>query len=161
MILNKMKASELRIGNWVKIKEEFSERDIPLETLEFQIEGFNDGSKRYEEGAKQILFWSIKNKVFGTTTSGSYDIECEPIPITEEWLINFNFEKDGDDYIIEHPKDIVKYVLTENVLGKGLWILGVDQFYDKDYKYFSWGIKYVHQLQNLYFALTGEELILK
>ena len=66
-----MVANELRIGNWVKIKEEFSsDRDFPLETLEFQIEGFNDGSDRYEEGAKQILFWNIKNKVFGTTTSG-------------------------------------------------------------------------------------------
>jgi hypothetical protein len=87
---------------------------------------------------------------------------CRPIPITEEWLIKLGFKKDNseDDYIIEHPKDIVKYVLTENVLGIGLWILGVDQFYDKDYKYFSWDIKFVHQLQNLYFALTQKELTL-
>jgi hypothetical protein len=91
-----MKASDLRIGNWVKIKEEFSDRDLPLETLEFQIEGFNDGSKRYEEGAKQILFWSIKNKVFGTTTSGSYDIECELILLTEEWLLKFGFKKENN-----------------------------------------------------------------
>jgi hypothetical protein len=80
-----LRSSELRIGNWVKIKEEFSDKQFPLETLEFQIKGFNDGSYRYEEGAKQILFWEIKNKIFGITHSGSYDIDCEPIPLTEEW----------------------------------------------------------------------------
>ena len=138
-----MVANELRIGNWVKIKEEFSsDRDFPLETLEFQIEGFNDGSNRYEEGAKQILFWNIKNKVFGTTTSGSYDIECEPILLTEEWLHNINWRGYKQLYFnSSFSMDDVGHI-----------------FYRSDYT--GVNVKYVHQLQNLYFALTGEELIL-
>ena len=155
-----MVANELRIGNWVKIKEEFSsDRDFPLETLEFQIEGFNDGSNRYEEGAKQILFWNIKNKVFGTTSSGSYDIECEPILLTEEWLLKFGFIKAKfsseywSHYSLINGWNVALSHHTEESSGV-----------NKDLVY--WGdnyveLKYVHQLQNLYFALTGEELIIK
>jgi hypothetical protein len=145
-----MKASDLRIGNWVKIKEEFSERDIPLETLEFQIEGFNDGSNRYEEGAKQILFWSIKNKVFGTTTSGSYDIECEPILLTEEWLLKFGFNTTQWDNFNSHRLMIGNNDYTIVIYSDGNCEIG---------DVVTCKIKYVHQLQNLYFALTGEELI--
>jgi hypothetical protein len=156
-----MKANDLRIGNWVKIKEEFSERDIPLETLEFQIEGFNDGSKRYEEGAKQILFWSIKNKVFGTTTSGSYDIECELILLTEEWLLKFGFKKENNTIYSISDK------LSSSEVGKWYFFKNENNSFTPHIKRenkFSWigkEIKYVHQLQNLYFALTGEELLLK
>jgi hypothetical protein len=104
----------------------------------------------------------IKHNQFGLQSDYdgvNFEI-CKPIILNEEWLVKFGFKKDNfeDNYIIEHPKDIVKYVLTENVLCRGLWILSVDQFYDKDYKYFSWDIKFVHQLQNLYFALTQKEL---
>jgi len=48
-IIDVMRASELRIGNWVKIKDEIFEDgwetgyDI-YKTNEFQITGFNDGS---------------------------------------------------------------------------------------------------------------------
>ena len=144
-----MVANELRIGNWVKIKEEFSDRDLPLETLEFQIEGFNDGSNRYEEGAKQILFWNIKNKVFGTTTSGSYDIECEPILLTEEWLLKFNIKQDewfcDNSYKLSHNKLFENYDVSVCNVNKTNIVCFAD-------------VKYVHQLQNLYFALTGEEL---
>ncbi len=68
--------------------------------------------------------------------------EFEPIPITADWLFRFRF---------------VYYPHLSEFHGKNMifhnWI--------KDRGYISWGstqIKYVHQLQNLYFALTGEEL---
>tara|TARA_R110000796_G_scaffold202799_1_gene319086 strand:+ start:299 stop:649 length:351 start_codon:yes stop_codon:yes gene_type:complete len=68
---------------------------------------------------------------------------AKPIPLTEEWLERFGFEYsdlNGDS---------------------GLWKIPPFQIYGKynqfiyDYKL---DVNYVHQLQNLYFALTGEEL---
>jgi hypothetical protein len=64
----------------------------------------------------------------------------DPIPLTEEWLLKFGLMS----------------IKTE----LGLWNNG-------DAIYFNYGLeksiqlKYVHQLQNLYFALTGEELEIK
>jgi hypothetical protein len=62
---------------------------------------------------------------------------CKPISLTEKWLVKFRLMS----------------IKTE----LGFWNNG-------DAIYFSYGfeksieLKYVHQLQNLYFALTGEEL---
>jgi len=84
-------------------------------------------------------------------------IQCEispdsfiPIPLTEEWLLKFGFEKNDNN----------QFILMEG---------SVDILFNKDLN--GWtcdGInfsinmtEYVHQLQNLYFALTGEELKLK
>ena len=83
---------------------------------------------------------------------GRYSINnIQPIPLTEEWLVKFEFHKakmpftflDGwakssDGYFIG---------LTENERG-----------YRFANPHFDLVIEYVHQLQNLYFALTGEEL---
>lgn len=75
-----------------------------------------------------------------------------PIPLTEEWLIKFGFEQKGE--------------LKDFYLGK-YWIASDDNFsmhtdfngiYDL---LISNSIKYVHTLQNLYFALTEEELTIK
>ena len=72
--------------------------------------------------------------------------DYEPIPLTEEWLIKFGFEYsdlNGDS---------------------GLWKIPPFQIYGK-YNQFIYDyrldVNYVHQLQNLYFALTGEELTIK
>ena len=73
------------------------------------------------------------------------------IPLTEEWLVKFGFKiKDGRAMIGELEAPFYDYKL--------------DLFTNSDvnniycYKDFRKQIKYVHQLQNLYFALTGEEL---
>ena len=79
--------------------------------------------------------------------------DYEPIPLTEDWLERFGFEQHHDDcsngvmYIkdifSEQPKTWGAY---PNEVGSGIVI--------KD----SVKLEHVHQLQNLYFALTGEEL---
>ena len=76
-------------------------------------------------------------------------VSFEPIPLTEEWLLKFGF----DETIVEgypiYQSDkgfIVEYYKDESVF------LILD---------FEVRIKYVHQLQNLYFALTGLELTIK
>jgi hypothetical protein len=73
------------------------------------------------------------------------------IKITEEWLLKLGF----------HEADRTgKY--DDFSIGKHLYLrLPICKHSEKDYWYALRGdvkIKYVHQLQNLYFALTGEEL---
>jgi len=73
-----------------------------------------------------------------------------PVELTEEWLLKFGFEKDSE-YIVgagicwyfKHPD--YKYKLSETFR---LLLLGID-------------LKYVHQLQNLFFSLTEEDLMIK
>jgi hypothetical protein len=80
---------------------------------------------------------------------------CKPIPITEEWLLKFGFEKKegciNNIYFILAGKILIQYDLVYNI---------VDFVKRVNFNVFI-SIKYVHQLQNLYFALTGEELIIK
>jgi hypothetical protein len=110
-----MKASELRIGNFVKGKE-------------------------------TNVYWTVEaidsNSIFSHVKWRSLDA-FEPIPLTEEWLLKFGFEK-----------------VAENDFILGKYSLYYLLYYD-GYRVSEITPKYVHQLQNLYFALTGEELIIK
>lgn len=71
--------------------------------------------------------------------------DIEPIPLTEEWLVKFGFEQynNTNHYFYTNTKFIVKINSDTGYLFGGI-----------DHE----PIKYVHQLQNLYFALTNEEL---
>ena len=76
----------------------------------------------------------------------------EPIPLTEDWLVKMGFDK----------KKIGRNQF--NMLFN--WTNNIDIIqYDDGSFYFDNSImvkiEYVHQLQNLYFALTGEELTIK
>jgi hypothetical protein len=76
----------------------------------------------------------------------------KPILLTEEWLLKFGFEwsiqhqahyLSGFDFVIDICTDysrVIKYRRSGEVITR---------------------IKHLHQLQNLYFALTGEELTIK
>ena len=79
------------------------------------------------------------------------------IPITEEWLLKFGATKYNDDrFYLDLEKE-------RNMLQL-FWNLGGDYFICEFISrsmhvcYFN-DHKYVHQLQNLYFALTQKELI--
>ena len=75
------------------------------------------------------------------------DIEdFEPIPLTEEWLIKFGFRV-MDSWLLYYKGSFEIEPLREGFLFSQ---------YENDLL----NIKYVHQLQNLYFTLTGEELSL-
>jgi hypothetical protein len=72
---------------------------------------------------------------------GNWD-RIKPIPLTEEWLLKFGF--DGWD------------------LGKYTLIRTNGNFFITGHKGpIAQNIFFVHQLQNLYFALTNEELTIK
>jgi len=81
-------------------------------------------------------------------------MDFKPIPLTEEWLIKFGFDKDDvEDYIKlidEYTFLAVDLVDSECHTGVGVEWARVPLL-----------IEHVHQLQNLYISLTGEELKIK
>lgn len=114
-----MKAEELRIGNYYAIAE-------------------NDGIKY-----KQVK-WLINSSNGFFSGDDNLTYAAKSIPLTEEWLRRFEYDKTNEIEWQGHYHQIEE-------LSQGL-------FTDKRYGIV---IKYVHQLQNLYFALTGEELKIK
>jgi hypothetical protein len=72
----------------------------------------------------------------------------EPIPLTEEWLFKFGFEKNENGLFKLFNESEVPILLNEDLDG---WTCDGINFSVN-------GTQYVHQLQNLYFALTGKEL---
>ena len=106
----------------------------------------------------EITQFSVKGFVFGTSLHKVLNYhefsirEVSQIKLTEDWLIKFGFFKVEDnifDIEIEN-----RYLSID--LGKKLAYVGhrVDWI----------TIKFpesIHQLQNLYFALTGEELTIQ
>lgn len=82
---------------------------------------------------------------FGEVNYGILDF-TNPIELTEDWLIKFGFQGNYiqlEELQITHEMDGY-YLADDNGIGVGV-----------EY------IKHIHQLQNLYFALTGEELTIK
>lgn len=71
--------------------------------------------------------------------------EDNPIPLTEEILLKAGFSK---------KVDLIWSIYTKDWIG--LYKMDGTPYYEVDDTYTK--IKSVHQLQNLYFALTGEEL---
>ena len=79
-----------------------------------------------------------------------------PIPLTKEWLVKFGFDFSIDTWYLKG----VAIWETECCDAKGNEEIGF--FYElRDVGMMDMNIKYVHQLQNLYFALTGQELKIK
>lgn len=126
------KARELRIGNYV-----YDEFDL---LVEFDLDCFIGYSDGY----------------------------YKPIPLTEDWLLKFGFEKivfnsDETGYGAEYHLTI-----NDDIFMSYADDFSVALFSSKEDSYDEFGVvpvhkatKYVHQLQNLYFALIGKELTVK
>jgi hypothetical protein len=83
---------------------------------------------------------------------------CKPIPLTEEWLLKFGFEKDDvfDEFFTYLPiHDLCMDKLSFRVDE------GFICYESIKYRTLLKHIQYVHSLQNLYFALTNQELEIK
>jgi hypothetical protein len=81
----------------------------------------------------------------------------EPIPLTEEWLLKFGFEDKKTCFNLSKREE----------LGHDFGDFAVSKYDDTQMKVWRGDryiggchIQHVHQLQNLYFALTNEELTL-
>lgn len=128
-----IKPNELRIGNWVKAPATYDKTPQDYKSV-FQIKGIKLGAI-YVEREKETDYIEIH--------------KIEPIALTEEWLLKFGFKNRSG--IWQNSSEFsLEYGESNYDIGKG-WRYG----------FFSFKIKSVHQLQNLYFALSGKELILK
>lgn len=137
-----MKASELRIGNLVYVTDN-------LTNLIF----------------KEITPINIHNLMHLTGWDKSpVDIEFEPIPLTEEWLEKLGLIKRNQTE--ELPEELQQPDIDKDGGIWYTWVKGVfnleiqsnGEIWFELYSHYK-HIKWVHELQNLYFALTGEELI--
>jgi len=103
-------------------------------------------------------FAGRKNRTIEVSHEVIYSIACgndywKPVPLTEEWLERFGFEQmklyTGDNCFVKE-----KFcVLCDGQLKN----YDLRLTFDSD-QTIRVELDYVHQLQNLYFALTGEEL---
>ena len=150
-----MKANKLRIGNLLMVGES------PIEVCSYSKDNFS---------GRTVLAGDEKGKYYY-----SLDHEIKPIPLTEEWLIKFGFKK-GVKTTTEYTTKI-PFKIIGNWANKLLWYeldhCGNAYQPDSDWKLYKvyngarteiFGSNpfsgfHVHQLQNLYHSLTGEELI--
>lgn len=137
--MDKLTANELRIGNLLEYNGEIREvAVINLDEVGFKV---------------PLTIQAISINRFEWN-------QVNPIPLTEEWLLLFGFEKEGSEWKLFPCFEIQIIVFNEGLYN------GV-MFYTRtihtDYRpiYCTKHINHVHQLQNLYFALTGEELTIK
>jgi len=128
--MDNMKASELRIGNYV-VEPKSGDKNP------FQI-------------------FSTYSEIKNDKINGLPIPLMKPIPLTEEWLLRLGFKMhEGNNfyrYWINSDFELTYRPISEAIIfcftpRRTDHMTGLE-------------VKYVHQLQNLYFALTGEELIL-
>jgi hypothetical protein len=132
-----MKANELRVGNYVK-------------GIGYNISWLVDGVDTYDIYSSNA--WRLLSSFEG-------------IPLNEKWLLKFGFRKNKDNRWMRGKSRYAIFYFEYYATGEdnSMWRI---EYHDTDYgrnEYKDcnqWGdrIKYVHQLQNLYFALTGDEL---
>lgn len=94
------------------------------------------------------LNFYIRNEKEDESLKSSW-ANIEPIPLTEEWLLKLGFEKSNRIDLGELKPCYVMFSLALMIRHNSFfidWIGGNTE------------LKYVHQLQNLYHALTGLEL---
>ena len=130
-----MKVNELRIGNWVECKACFI-------TLRLRV----------DEIVKVNCDYSIRMSPDGIHHIESLVDRLNPIPLTEDILTKLGFDKDEDGYkgcielsygntLLGYPDDNELYLSINSAE------YGIGQ-----------SIRYLHQLQNIYFDLIGKEL---
>jgi hypothetical protein len=95
---------------------------------------------------------SLNGKEFKVTLQSLYEganLDFKPLKLTEEWLLNFGYSNEN------RPNHFQKDEYTMNT--HIFWDCNGMFIDDKNGVY----VKYVHQLQNLYFALQQKELTTK
>lgn len=131
-----MQATDLRIGNYV---QSFTSTGDYVTVL---------GISKKDSGSDGLLYYMEHEKGHTLISDSEGDELVSGIPITEEWLVKLGFE-----YIKQYgvySKNGISFGYRTDAEG-----LFLTDFFD-DWKIVP--IYYVHQLQNLYFALTGNEL---
>lgn len=160
-----MKANELRIRNLVTINNRL------LPETEGQIYKVSGLQSRYDIDFPDSSGVISLDHTKSIKTYSQFDEFIQPVPLTEEWLLKFGFiREDINGYIFELGENsngafsIYAMDLKETHDSCG-FALGINCDYENTKTCF-WTTNnqeyiYVHQLQNLFFALTGKELEIK
>lgn len=141
-----IKANELRIGN--VFHDEHGCKSTVFNILQSYVRCYVDSD--------------IEEKII-------YYEDLKPIPLTEEWLNVFGFEKynkkKNEEYIDEYDdcEDIFQNIIDLGLFDGKYYLIHIGANYVEEksvYKMYK-GCEYVHQLQNLCKELTGEELTIE
>lgn len=138
-----MEASELKLGNLVTIDNEESWSELKGKVMSVVSINYNTDLKIFPKSSHHFGLIDIEHLY--KKEYNQFIEFLQPIPLTEEWLVKFGWEKSGEWFYMDY------YEMNLN---------GIFNPSDAHYTIHN-DIKYVHQLQNLYFALTGEELKIK
>jgi preprotein translocase subunit YajC len=127
-----MNASELRTGNKVIANGLLGGMEVTVEQI---------GSKGTLSDDKRVI-------IFKETDVGEFVCDCNGIPLFQEWLVKYGFKRVNNAWEDKAIRETDFNIW--NPVGTDVFSLNGETYCPK--------LKYVHQLQNLYFALTGEEL---
>ncbi len=133
-------SKELRIGNSVLYTNQFPDRITGNTNEILEVKGPRE--------------FGVDLGYIGYTCFNVSFEYIDPIKLSEGWLLKLGFKDMGEFY-----DDVDKsYCLNDK-----WYIIFVDGVYKfgLEYQDFCTELKNVHQLQNIYFALTGEELEIK
>jgi hypothetical protein len=89
------------------------------------------------------------------------DINYQSIELTDYWLINFGFKIIDKKYSLNYCGESMKFGILETDVKNPFILYFHGRFgfnINEGRRNGDYCIKYIHQLQNLYFALTGKEL---
>lgn len=133
-----IEAKELRIGNYLNLDGVIKQ----ISTIHY-----DDTVRFYDSEKGSIGCYSLKNK------------SIQPIQLTEDILLRLGFVWNENTLTFEHTnRKLANWHVSKSVhISVQNW-----QVFNYVLKAVVNGkVKYLHQLQNLYCALTGEELTLK
>lgn len=143
-----MKANELRVGNLVSIDNEKSHPTMKDKTC--KVIGFSLRTDKIFPLSDSVISVEYLNRYLNEETYSQFNEFIKPIPLTKECLIVFGFT--------HHlaPQDRINVYNLHDIMNLEWW---------NDHASFDFGAEkiecklyFVHQLQNLYFSLTGNEL---
>ncbi|EMY3585013.1 hypothetical protein ABF200_002296 [Flavobacterium psychrophilum] len=129
-----MKASELRLGNYINV------------------------TRSHGRGQKQTTVKKVNLHYLEQVLNNNQTNYIEPIELNREWLISFGFIEDENEELVL-KNDLASIVQT---CFMDLWLIRVEMIgRTETITILNEDFLYVHQLQNLYLALTGTEIACK
>lgn len=153
-----IQVNELRIGNWVHQFRERNERNLfELTNIRrcIQVESIHDGCMNNFDKAR------ININIEDDEIYGIWEEDINPIPITPEILEKCGFEASDEKNYLRHPSIpvMIEFFYNGDFVSPIMLSRGINSSSEDKYQLcFSQQCRHLHQLQNLYFALTGEEL---
>lgn len=135
-----LRAQDLRIGNWFIDHEADPQTSIYWQVESIERVSSNPNQKHLGVRFRNGSCWSSISII-------------EPIPLTEEWLVKFGFQLEHKEGNQGSFRVYRKAELVYNSSHKAFWYNG--RILENA------PLDYIHQIQNLFYCLCGEELEIK